>query len=78
MEKAMNFTYDKEGDILDISLGQPQEALSEEVSEDIFVRLEPKTKKIVGFMILNFEKRFGRTHKIETLPIIGNFRLAKV
>jgi uncharacterized protein YuzE len=78
MEKALNFAYDKEGDILDISLGQPQEAVSEEVAEDIFVRLEPKTKKIVGFMILNFEKRFGRTHKLETLPITGDFRLAKV
>ena len=74
----MNFTYDKEGDILDISLGRPKKAISEEISEDIFIRLEPKTKKIIGFMILNFEKRFSRTRKIETLPIIGDFRLAKV
>jgi len=78
MEKALNFGYDKEGDILDISLGRPKKAISEEVSEDIFIRLEPKTKKILGFMILNFEKKFDRTHKIETLPIIGDFRLAKV
>lgn len=78
MEKALNFTYDKEGDILDVSLGRPEKAVSEEVSEDIFVRLDPKTKKIIGFMILNFEKRFNRTRKIEMLPIIGDFRLAKV
>lgn len=78
MKKALNFTYDKEGDILDISLGRPKKAISEEVSEDIFVRLEPKTQAIVGFMILNFEKRFGRTHKIETLPITGDFQLVKV
>jgi len=78
MEKTLNFTYDKEGDILDISFGQPKNAVSEEVSEDIFIRLEPKTKKIIGFMILNFEEKFGRTRKIEKLPIIGDFRLAKV
>ena len=78
MGKALNFAYDKEGDILDISVGQPEKAISEEVAEDIFVRLEPKTRKILGFMILNFEKRFNRTHKTETLPIIGNFRLVKV
>lgn len=77
MEKKLNFAYDKEGDVLDISLGQPSSAISEEISEDIFVRLEPKTKKIVGFMILNFERRFNRSHKQETLPIIGDFRLAK-
>ncbi len=78
MEKALNFTYDKEGDILDISLGRPASAISEEISEDIFIRLNPKTKKILGFMILNFEKKFGKTRKIETLPIIGDFKLVKV
>ncbi|HLB95680.1 MAG TPA: DUF2283 domain-containing protein [Patescibacteria group bacterium] len=78
MEKALNFAYDKEGDILDIAIGKPQKAISEEISKDIFVRLEPKTKKVLGFMILNFEKRFGRTHKIETLPITGDFQLAKI
>ena len=78
MEKALNFSYDKEGDTLDISFGKPQKAVSEEISDDFFVRLEPKTKKIIGFMILNFEKRFSKAHKIEILPVIGNFRLAKV
>lgn len=78
MEKALNFSYDKEGDILDISLGQPKKAISEEISDDFFVRLEPKSKKIVGFMILNFEKRFDKSRKLEALPVIGNFRLAKV
>ncbi|KKQ18320.1 MAG: hypothetical protein US31_C0006G0051 [Berkelbacteria bacterium GW2011_GWA1_36_9] len=78
MEKALNFTYDKEGDILDVSLGRPEQAISEEISEDIFVRMDPKSKKIIGFMILNFEKRFNRTRKTEMLPIIGNFKLAQV
>ena len=78
MAKTLNFSYDKEGDILDIAIGKPQKAISEEISEDVFVRLEPKTQRVVGFMILNFEKRFGRTRKIETLPIIGDFRLVKV
>ena len=36
MEKALNFSYDKEGDILDISLGKPQKAVSEEISDDFF------------------------------------------
>lgn len=78
MEKALNFSYDKQGDILDISLGRPKKAISEEISEDIFIRLEPKTQEIVGFMILNFEKRFSKSRDPETLPIIGNFKLAKV
>lgn len=78
MEKKLAFSYDKEGDILDISIGRPQDALSEEVSEDIFVRVEPRTKKVVGFMILNFEKRFGKSKKPETLPVLGDFKLARI
>ena len=77
MEKKLTFSYDKEGDILDISIGKPKKAISEEVAEDFFVRLEPKTKKVVGFMVLNFEKRFGKK-KPATLPILGNFKLAGI
>jgi hypothetical protein len=32
-----------------------------------------KTNKIVGFTILNFEKRFEQLNKAETLPIIATF-----
>lgn len=77
MEKALNFSYDQEGDILDISIGKARKAISEEVSEDVFVRLEPKTKKVIGFMILNFEKRFDKAKKPEVLPILGDFKIDK-
>ncbi|MBI2583367.1 MAG: DUF2283 domain-containing protein, partial [Candidatus Aenigmarchaeota archaeon] len=59
MGEGLNFGYDKDGDILDISIGKPKPAVSKEIAEDVFARLDPKTKKIVGFMIMNFEKRFG-------------------
>lgn len=51
MEEKLNFYYDKDGDVLDISVGKPKKAISEEISEDFFVRRDMKTKKIVGFMI---------------------------
>jgi len=37
------------------------------------MRFDPKTKKIVGFTILNFEKRFEHLSKSETLPITATF-----
>lgn len=77
MEKNLIFSYDKEGDILDISLGKPQKAISEEIEEDVFVRLEPKTKKIIGFMILNFTRKFGTFQRREKLPITGHFEVEK-
>lgn len=76
MEKMM-FWFDKEGDILDISLGKPKEAISRELGDDIILRIDPKTNGVVGFTILNFEKRFEGSKKPEeiSLPIIGNLKL---
>jgi uncharacterized protein YuzE len=68
MEKKMKFFFDKEGDILDISLGEPEEATSREIGDDIIVRINSKDE-IVGFTILNFEKS-----KMESdLPLYAKF-----
>ena len=54
----MNFMYDEHGDVMDISIGRPKPAVSEEIADDFFVRVSPKNGSIVGFMILNFRKGF--------------------
>ena len=54
MECRIKLFYDKEGDILDIAVGEPQGAVSEEVGDDILVRRHPETNEIVGWTILNF------------------------
>ena len=58
MEKKLKFFFDKKGDILDIAVGKPKEAISREIGNDVIIRIDPRTKEIVGFTILNFEKRF--------------------
>ena len=73
MDKKLIFSFDKEGDVLDISIGKPRKAISEEIKEDIFVRKNPKTKEIVGFMILNFEKRFKKLGKQQEIPLKAVF-----
>ena len=76
MGKKLAFSYDKEGDILDISIGKPKKATSLEVENDVFVRLD-KSKQVVGFMILNFEKRFSSLKKIQTVPILADLKLSQ-
>ena len=76
MEEKIAFAYDKEGDVLDISIGKPQSAISREIEDDFFVRLDPDTERIVGFSILNFEKWF-KTKALKTVPVTGNFSLVK-
>ncbi len=73
MDERMNFFYDEQGDILDISIGEPQSAISEEVGDDVLIRRDMKTNDIVGFTILNFEKRFQTMPMKQTLPVIGKF-----
>jgi len=58
--KKLNFTYDQVGDVLDISIGKPVKAISNEISDEFFIRINSKTKKIVGFSILNFKKRSSK------------------
>ncbi|MFH1826360.1 MAG: DUF2283 domain-containing protein [bacterium] len=76
MAKKMIFSYDKEGDLLDISLGKPKGAVSTEISDDFFVRKDVKTGKIVGFSILNFEKWFRGRKEERILPLSANFQFA--
>jgi len=67
MEKRLKMFFDKEGDVLDITIGDPREAISKEVGDDILIRVDPKTSEVLGITILNFEKRFEQT-KTEIFP----------
>ncbi|OEU47028.1 MAG: hypothetical protein BA872_09565 [Desulfobacterales bacterium C00003060] len=67
--------YDKEGDIFDISLGEPREAISTEIENDLFIRTNPDTNEVVGISILNFEKWFEDIKDFRTLPIVGTFEI---
>ncbi len=69
MGKIMRMTYDDEGDILDVSLGEPVSAVSREVEDDFFVRLNPSSGEVVGFSILNFRKWFKDANDTRTLPV---------
>lgn len=73
MEK-MKFFFDKEGDILDISLGEPEEAISREIGDDILIRMNAQNE-VVGVTVLNFEKRFEKSKMKEDLPLFAKFSL---
>ena len=70
MEK-MTFLYDEDGDVLDISIGNPKKAKSEEIGNDVVVRKDEKGK-VVGFTILNFQKK-AEVEKGFNIPIEAKF-----
>ena len=77
MDEKLKVFFDKIGDVLDIAIGEPREAISKEADNDIIVRFDPKTDEIIGFTILNFEKRFEHMNASETLPITATFSQIK-
>ena len=72
MEK-MKFFYDREGDILDISLSEPEKATSKEIGDDMIIRISERDE-IVGVTILNFEKHFEKSDLIH-VPLYAEFSL---
>lgn len=57
--KHVNWVYDKEADVLDISFGKPQPALSLDLGSGIVLRYLEKSNEIVGFTIIGLI-RFSR------------------
>ena len=75
MEGKINFFFDEEGDVLDITIGQPRKAVAKELKNDIAVRCDPETGEIVGIVILNFLKRFKTKKKQEKIDLPLNISI---
>ena len=72
-EKVIRVIYYKPSDELNIILGEPRDSVLDEIADEIYVRLDPETGEILGFTILNFEKR--ARDKGQVLPLLGSFAL---
>jgi len=72
MAEKITIYYDEEGDNLDLFIGPLTDAQYDEIEEDLFVRLDDETKRVVGFMLMNFTKRFKQQHKAE-IPLAVEF-----
>lgn len=67
MEKAglMQIAYDRETDVLYLTVGEPRPAISREVGDDVLLRVDAETGEVVGMTILNLSTR----DSLEKLPV---------
>ncbi len=73
---ALQYFFDKEADILYVSQGEPRpDADSQEVAEGVIARLDPATREVIGFTILNFRKRSEQGLPTVVLPLRAEFML---
>ena len=57
-ESTFTYNYDREADVMYLSIGQPQKAKTIELTDDFLLRLSPQTGKVVGLTIIDFSKHF--------------------
>jgi len=57
-KSEFDITYDSEHDILMVTIGSPQEAITEQTGDQVYCRLDPDTLKVVGFSITAFKRLF--------------------
>ncbi len=79
MQKKLSYSYNKRSDELNIFLGEPEESILAEIEDEIYVRLNPDTKEVLGFTILHFIERCKGKKRVTPfpLPILGSFSLPR-
>lgn len=65
--KHIRITYDPEGDILYVTFGQPTAATGYQLSDQLLLRLDPRTQEVTGLTIFNFSARAQTARKM-SLP----------
>lgn len=66
------FNYDNENDVLYFHFEKPKEAVSVEIADGVFARLDPNTDEVVGFTILDLRKKTLEERGIQMLPTDKN------
>ena len=69
MEKMTQLFYDAESDVLYLSIGEPRAAISQELGDDVLLRVDTQTGEVVGLTVMNLAARFGSLNSPQSLPV---------
>lgn len=69
MDKMTQLFYDKVGDVLYLSVGEPRSAISREIGDDVLLRVDLDTEEVGGVTILNLSSRFSSLDNPQSLPL---------
>ena len=67
--------YDQESDVLYITRSKPDYTDYVEHSDGVILRLEPETKRLAGFTIIDFSQHFAKQESDIALPFGIDFQL---
>ena len=60
-------SYDRDADVLYVSIGSPRPAYTEEDEQGLLIRKDPKTREIVGITVLDYEEHFRQLSDLSWL-----------
>ena len=72
---GMKIFYDREADVLYVTRGKPEYTDYVEHSDDVILRLDPETKQLIGFTIIDFSQHFAKQESDITLPFGIEFQM---
>ena len=75
MKNKLHIYYDEEGDFLELRIGKPTPSLYNNLGNDVFQRIDEKTKEIKGFAVFNFKKRTEKLIEID-VPLAVNVKIS--
>ncbi|MCI0475696.1 MAG: hypothetical protein L0Y55_05570 [Anaerolineales bacterium] len=76
MKDELNFVYDRDADVLYVSKGHPVYTDYVELNDDLILRLDPRTRQVVGFTIVDFVGRFAKEASPFRVPLSVTFERA--
>ena len=76
MKDELNFLYDHSADVLYVSKGHPVYTDYVELNDDLILRLDPQTREVVGFTIVDFVGRFSKDALPLRVPLSVTFEQA--
>ena len=73
-DRHLTFGYDKEADVLYISLGRPRKGMRYvEIDSDRILRIDPNNGEVVGLTIMEFSRHFSLEEPFTELPLLAHF-----
>ena len=61
--------YDRNNDVLYVSIGKPRSSISRELVDGVLVRADLETRELTGLTIMNLSSRYGNMNDPQSIPI---------
>ncbi|MBI1929861.1 DUF2283 domain-containing protein [Candidatus Poribacteria bacterium] len=74
-KNGFKISYDPEADVLYVTRGELEYTDYVEYAENVILRFEPGTKRLVGFTLIDFSQHFAQQKPDIRLPFESDFQV---